>query len=543
METNNPKALIYTRVSSKRQEREGHGLESQEYRCQLDAEFHGNTVEKVFYDSYTGGGNFMNRPAMKKLLAYVDVNRSKKYVVIFDDLKRFARDLDFHRDLRKAFKKRKVELRCLNFKFEETPEGEFVEVVIAAQGELERKQNRRQVIEKMQARLESGYWVFNAPTGYIYKKNPAHGKLITPHKTKAAIIQEALEGFASDRFLHLKDVQKFLSHHRLLGNRPVRIQYIHYILKNILYAGYIEFPPWNVRRKLGHHKPIISLSTYELVQDKLSGKTKGWHRQDVREDFPLRGLLVCALCHGKITASWSSGRARKYPYYRCHGDANCPFRNKSIAKKIIEKQFEKILFNAQPEQIILSKAEIFFWDLHNEGQSSVKAIDKKVKQELQSIERTIEGLIKKIPTVNSDIVLKIYNKEIDDLGQKALSLQNKLSQRSKHPISFGTALELVFSYLKNPYDKWVNGNIHEKRLVFELVFADMLDFHPEKGFGTTVTTFPYKVFDDFSQLNCALVDITAKTSNNSELPNSPDWEKVEQKIFHIAERIREHQSK
>ena len=92
METNNPKALIYTRVSSKRQEREGHGLESQEYRCQLDAEFHGNTVEKVFYDSYTGGGNFMNRPAMKKLLAYVDVNRSKKYVVIFDDLKRFARD-------------------------------------------------------------------------------------------------------------------------------------------------------------------------------------------------------------------------------------------------------------------------------------------------------------------------------------------------------------------------------------------------------------------------------------------------------------------
>jgi site-specific DNA recombinase len=172
------KALIYCRVSSERQKNEGHGLDSQEYRCREYARFRGYEVEKVFKDSYSGGGDFMKRPAMSELLAYSDKHFDNNYTVIFDDLSRFARDTVFHIQLRRAFKVRGLTPECLNFSFDDSPEGKFAETVLAASNELDREKNRRQVSQKMKARLEKGYWTFPAPPpGYTFKKDPIHGKV------------------------------------------------------------------------------------------------------------------------------------------------------------------------------------------------------------------------------------------------------------------------------------------------------------------------------------------------------------------------------
>src|SRR5690606_15434568 len=89
-------AVIYCRVSSVKQRLEGSGLESQEQRCRAYAEEKGYEVEAVFPDDVSGGGDFMNRPGMRSMLTYLDAQRGKPYVVIFDDLKRFARDTEFH---------------------------------------------------------------------------------------------------------------------------------------------------------------------------------------------------------------------------------------------------------------------------------------------------------------------------------------------------------------------------------------------------------------------------------------------------------------
>ena len=98
------KALIYCRVSSVQQKTEGHGLESQEHRCTAYANQKGYKIEKVFRDSFSGGGDFLKRPAMVDLLHYAEKNLIAGYIVIFDDLKRFARDTEFHLKLRSTFK-------------------------------------------------------------------------------------------------------------------------------------------------------------------------------------------------------------------------------------------------------------------------------------------------------------------------------------------------------------------------------------------------------------------------------------------------------
>ena len=191
---NPSEALIYCRVSSRSQEEEGHGLKSQETRCREYAKNKGYNVAAVFPDTITGGGDFMKRPGMVALLSFLDAQPETRFVVIFDDLKRFARDTRFHLDLREAFRARRATIECLNFKFEDTPEGEFIETIMAAQGALERKQNGSQVSQKMKARMQNGYYTFSCPFGYRYERVRGHGKLLVRDEPKASIVQEALEG-------------------------------------------------------------------------------------------------------------------------------------------------------------------------------------------------------------------------------------------------------------------------------------------------------------------------------------------------------------
>lgn len=90
----------------------------------------------------------MKRPGMVALLAYLDACPNENYVVIFDDLKRYARDTQFHLKLKREMLVRGAQRECLNFKFEDSPEGKLIESVFAAQGELEREQNGWQVKTK-----------------------------------------------------------------------------------------------------------------------------------------------------------------------------------------------------------------------------------------------------------------------------------------------------------------------------------------------------------------------------------------------------------
>ena len=189
------KAILYCRVSSKKQVSDGTGLDSQEHRIREYAAARGYAVEKVFLDDTSGGGDFMNRRGMVELLKYLSKRRHDHYVVIFDDLKRFARDTRFHLTLRERLAAYGATVECPNFKFEDTPEGEFVETVVAAQGALERKQIARQTIQKMKARLEQGYFVFRTPVGYRYEAVKGRGKMLVRNEPWASIVKEALEGF------------------------------------------------------------------------------------------------------------------------------------------------------------------------------------------------------------------------------------------------------------------------------------------------------------------------------------------------------------
>ena len=494
------KGLVYVRVSSKKQETEGSGRKSQEDRCLHELKSLGIFHEKTFPDTYSGGGDFMKRPAMRELLAFIDANPHTKFVVVFDDLKRFARDVEFHLKLRAVFRSRDVILRCLNYNFDESPEGRFAEVVMAGQAELEREQNRRQVIQKQKARLENGYWPFAAPQGYcMRRKDPIHGTILDSIDSKTTgLLTEALEGFANGRFDKITDVKKFLEDSDYRNMRYVSKTSVKNILINILFTGYIEYPKWGVDRRLGHHKAIISLDTYEKNQEKLAGRAKMYTRKDMREDFPLRGFVACAECSHSFTSSWSTSRNKqKHPYYACL-TKGCPVYGKSIKRSDIEDGYGNLLKEFNPKPVAI---KLFTLRAVSKWEEKIKGIEK-TKQNiesdiLQNNER-IGSLAERAAQSTVPSVTNAYEKQIEKLDSENKELQEKLHRIESVKIDFRTALDEVLGYIKSPYNTWQNGDLDTRHTISSMVFQGKPSYERKTGFRTADFAVIIRLFEQFS---------------------------------------------
>lgn len=495
-------AVIYCRVSSKKQTVEGSGLESQEHRCRRYAEERGYAVEAVFPDDVSGGGDFMNRPGMVALLSYLSAQRGKDYVVIFDDLKRFARDTEFHLKLRRELQSRNARVECLNFKIEDTPEGKFVETIMAAQGELEREQNGRQVRQKMRARVEAGYWTFHAPAGYRYATVKGQGKILVRDEPLASVIAEAFEGYATGRFDSQAEVKRFLEAQPGFpgkqANGELRNWRVTKLLRNPIYAGLIEVPKWQIPRFKGAHEGLVSMQTFQRVQERMAETANAPARKDINADFPLRGHVACASCGKPLRGCWSRSKTgTRHPYYLCQ-TKGCADYGKSIRRAEIENGFEDILKDMTPGESLVSLMRSLLRKAWTQRLAQSAQIAGSVRCELARLETQIDALLDRIVEATTTRVVSVYETKIARLETEKAILAEKLAQSSQPRHSFDDMLELSLRFLANPWKLWASGNLTLQRTVLKLAFGERLTYCRNEGYRTPKTTLPFRVLAGIS---------------------------------------------
>jgi site-specific DNA recombinase len=519
-------ALLYCRVSSKRQETEGHGLDSQEHRCKNYAVSLGHPVEKVFPDSFTGGGNFMERPAMRELLDYVDKHPTKQYVVIFDDLKRFARDTIFHWNLRSAFKARGIIPLCLNYKFDDTPEGTFVETIFAAQNQLEREQNRRQVVQKMKARLEAGYWPFGRKRGYTIVKDPVHGKLAVPNDDGLILLKPAIEGFATGKLKRKVDVCRYLVENGFWKGQVAEkyTDEITAIFRDPFYFGDIEYKPWGVSRREGHHQPIISPETFEVVQERL--KNDGLNKRiriDTSSDFEHRGLITCDTCQHHLTAAWSKGQKKKHAYYFCQTRV-CEYYRKSIRRKDVKDRFDDMLKKTHLKPDIEKIVKVIFdrvWDYEVKNIGYKEIIS---EEQIGALKDDIRRFTAKADAAATEHIREGYEMQIGETVAKLKAVQEQPKEAKKDlSVPYRTALDKATELLKNPYSVWKKMDTHDKHELFYFIFETKLPYDQKMGYRTDKIQSYTRLFEDFVTRNSYDVDTIRNLSNEVKEYLSRFW--------------------
>lgn len=490
------RAIIYCRVSSVKQVEEGHGLQSQETRCRQYALEKGYNVEAVFPDGVSGGGDFMKRPGMVALLAYLEAQAGQKYIVIFDDLKRFARDTEFHIKLRRELAARSASVECLNFKFEDSPEGRFIETILAAQGELERAQNGRQVSQKMKARMMNGYWCFHAPSGYRYAKTKEHGKLLVRDEPLASVVQEVFERLANGSLQTVTEAVAFLGAQAgwtSLRSSAVNYQTIYDLLRRPLYAGYIEMPTWDIALQRGKHEPLISFETWQKAQERLKGTTYAAARNDISDDFPLRGFVNCGKCDCALTSGWSKSQGgTRHAYYRCKNN-KCASYGKSIRKAQLEGDFESYLHSLEPQAGLLGLFKRMFNDAWSMRLGQADTIAAKYTEKAQLLQVKIDSLLDRLVDAETATVVKAYESKINNLEREKLIALEKAQTLSPSTDTFDELFEHALTFLKNPAKLWASGIFELQRLVMRMAFSDRVGYCRETRSLNTKLSLPFSM--------------------------------------------------
>lgn len=517
------KALIYCRVSDPKQKIEGHWLESQEHRCRQFAAEKGLSVEaEPFLDDVTGGGNFNKRPAMNDLLDYLKCNKETDYVVVFDDIKRFSRDIYFYWDLIYKLEEYNAEPMSPNFRFEKTPEGRFQQSITVAAGEYERESIARQTKQKTKARLEAGYHAFIAPAGFKYKKTKEQGKVLVRDEPAASAIAEMMEGFASGRFQTKRECKYFLEgapEYPKKASGKIGHSQVDAILGNPLYAGYIEYKPWGVDLRKGKHEGMVSYETFCRIQDRLKGRAHAPARKDLNKDFPLRGAVFCE-CGNQLTAAWSKSRTGKHhPYYLCQ-NRKCAYKGKSIRKDMLEGAFEELLAKLQPSRELVLTAEKMFcklWDHRGRAQGERQKL---IEQEITQTQRKIDQMLDRIVELENGAAISAFEARIEKLQKNKMVLEEKLEHCGRPLKPYDQMYRTAMQFLASPHKIWACGGLTEKRTVIKLTFTDRLIWDRKTGYRTPDLSLPFKCLSDLNMQKMQMVPRPDLKSITNQLINN-----------------------
>ncbi|WP_375574232.1 recombinase family protein [Ahrensia marina] len=502
--------LIYARVSDIKQATDGDGLESQKHRCQKYVEQKGGIVAATFSDVFTGGGNYKNRSGVMEMLDYIDAHPKKRYILCFDDTKRFARDTEFFLKLFRELGDRGVVLECLNFKIDNSPEGIFILTMIVAQGELERKQNQRQVVQKMTARLEQGHWTFHAPAGYKFIRSSQGGKVMVRDEPLATFIADVLNRFANGSLQTQAEVKRELETNPLFPKSPrgeVYAYRVTRILTQPIYAGYVHMPSWDIPLREGQHEPLIDWKTFQRNKERLATGGHAPARKNISKDFPLRGHVECGDCGSALTSCYSQSKTgKRHPYYRCH-NKNCVSYAKSIRKDKLEGEFEALLLSLNPAPKLFALAFELFKDGWEGRLSHQQVIRDRLRASMREKDKQIQSLLDRITKSENDSVIDAYEQRISALEEDRRGIAAEITRIEQPRGSFRELFELACEFLSNPWKLWDSGNLLLQRTVLKLAFAGRVAYHRENGFLNPKLSLPFKLLETIPARNLEMVGL------------------------------------
>lgn len=490
-------AVIYCRVSSVKQSTAGDGLKSQETRCRDFARMKGYQVhERVFTDDVSGSR--VERPGMKAMLEFIRRRKRTGTVVLIDDVSRLARGLNAHLELRASIASAGGILESPSIEFGEDSDSVLVENLLASVSQHQRQKNGEQTKNRMKARVQNGYFVFQAPVGYRYERVSGRGKMLVRHEPEATVVQEALEGYASGRFETQADVMRFLRHNPLFPRKGSVLNHrVFQLLSQPVYAGFVEAPKWGVSRRVGHHEPLINAQTFARIQDRMNGHGYAPRQKNLNEDFPLRGFVVCADCSTPLTACWSSGEYAKYPYYLCPRK-ECVSYRKSIKRDRIQGEFEELLKVVQPTDKLFKIATSMLrklWDHRLEqGRTQAKAM----AAEIVSLDRQVAAYLDRVVEASVPSVVAAYENKIAKLEERKLLVQEQIASIGRPRSTFDDTVRTALGFLSSPWNLWSSGVLEARRTVLKLTFARRLAYSRNEGFRTANLSMPFNVLGGIS---------------------------------------------
>ena len=477
----NRRAVLYLRVSDPRQV-ETYSLETQEAACREYCQRQGWEIVAVFREEGESAKT-ADRTELKRLLAWCGGRKRKADYVVVYRLSRSARDVGDYHALKAWFERREMAIRTvMESGIDDSPQGRLLENMLAAINQFENEVRAEQCVTGMRHAAQLGRWVWRAPVGYRNVRLVSGLKTIEPDPAKAPLVKRAFELAASR--ISVAEVIKRV-HERGLASSTGRPLAQSYIRKNIfhnpLYCGRLVVPKWKIDRE-GTWEPIVSRDLWNRVQLAIDGRSKPSQVHTIhRPDFPLRRFVRCGSCDGQVTASWSKGRSRRYPYYHC---TRC--NDLRIRKEQLEDDFVALLrhLRPKPETRILFREVVH--DTWTRREAEAEALREAARKRLVLLaakrERLVDGYLEGF------IDRGIYERKLASIAtDMAAAEQDAARTDAENALDAATVVAHADEFLADCDGIWERGTLEIRQRFQTLVFPEGLAYLPKRGFGTAVT--------------------------------------------------------
>ena len=338
------KAVLYARVSSTAQEKEGFSIPAQikllkEYALKNDY-----IIAQEFTDAETAKKS--GRTNFKAMMDLIHKDKSIKTILV-EKTDRLTRNFQDYVLIDELIAQCDIEVHLVkeNEVLSQRAKSHTKLIhgikVVLAKNFIDNLSE--EVSKGMLEKAKQGHWPSRAPYGY--KNNPTT-RFIDVDPIQSAYVRKAYELYAIGG-VSLKGVVAQL-YREGLRFRPATakpsLSNLHHILTNPFYYGRFVFKG---QAYIGKHEPLISASLFQEVQRnlKIAGKSD-YEKRTVA----FAGLIKCGHCGGSVTGDIKKER---YVYYRCgHHKQKCP--DKYIREEALEVQFEHLVASLRmtPEQSV-----------------------------------------------------------------------------------------------------------------------------------------------------------------------------------------------
>jgi len=353
-------------VSTQRQGQQGTSLAEQQAAIERFAETWNLPIVRRFEERETAAKQ--GRPVFLNMLK--QLKTSKANGVIIHKIDRSARNLKDWADLGSLIDSG-IEVHFASEGLDLSSRGGRLSADIQAVVASDYIRNLKEETKKgLYGRLRQGLYPFRAVIGYL-DQGKGQPKKIDP--IKGPLIQKAFEMYATGDWglIALTEELNNLGLRNKVGNRT-SLNGLATILHNPFYIGVIRIEKTG-ETFTGIHRPIISKSLYDQVQDVFAGKNI---KKETRHFFVYRRTVQCRNCRRFLTAEIQKG----HTYYRCR-TKNCLFRclrEDEISGAVLES-LNKIEFSESEYRLLreLSKNETY--NVEKESASARK--DVKLQQD------------------------------------------------------------------------------------------------------------------------------------------------------------------
>ncbi len=491
---NNKIAVIYCRVSTDKQAKQGLSMQEQARLCQEKAHQEGYSVLEVINDDGKSAGN-LKRTGMQQLIKLSIEKKIDAVFTVHSD--RIARNMQNYLYLKTLFRDNQVKLFFVQLpNLDDSAGSIMMDQMFGIVNEYHRNITSDKVTMTMEGKARLGYFPGLAPLGYKnitrldVSVERAGQKIVVKDLERAPLVKKAFELYATGNF-NVFDICD------IMGEKGLRTKYdkkighsrMYEVLKNRFYIGEINWG--SVENVKGKHEHLIDEDLFNRVQQLLAEKN-GHACRRRKYTWLLNGFLKCYTHECKYTAEWHLNK--KIAYYHCTNKSGCgKYIEMNKLEGMVADKFKDLEFSPEFIDLVIEKAKNIFYERRKMYDDKKKAlvnqktafeIKRKVAEDKlftntisdDDFKRVREEIAQELEGIDHRMIELEKGREINiDVAQQVLNLSKNI-----HSAFIKASVKLKRQYLSFFWEKFEVADGLIIKSVPSLLFGQILQF--EKAF-------------------------------------------------------------